>query len=67
MTSQGGFHKLCTNINNKQYQEMSKQNIPYMRLLCQSNIFSFFYQSNSDVSSVDIEVIRQVFNFIFIL
>ena len=45
---------------------MSKQNIPYMRLRCQSNIFPFFYQSNSDVSSVDIEVIRTVlFLFLF--
>ena len=38
---------------NKQYQEISKQSIPYMCLRSQSNIFPFFDQSNSDVSLVN--------------
>ena len=33
------FHKFCTNINNKQYQKISKQNIPHMCLRCQSNTY----------------------------
>ena len=51
-TCKAWFHKLCTNIN-KQYQVISKQNILYMCLRCQSNIFPFFDQSNSDVSLIN--------------
>ena len=32
---------------------MSRQNIPYMCLRCQSNIFPFFDQSNSDVCLIN--------------
>ena len=52
-TCQARSHKLCININNKQYQEISKQNIPYMYLQCQSNTFPFFDQLNSDVSLIN--------------
>ena len=39
-------------MNNKQYQEMLKQNILYMCLRCQSNTFRFFDQPKSDVSII---------------
>ena len=38
------------NINNKLYQEVSKESILYICLQCQSNTFPFFDKSNSDVS-----------------
>ena len=43
-TCQARFHKLCTNKSNKQYQEMSKQSIPYICLRCQLNIFPFSHK-----------------------
>ena len=48
-TCQARFNKPCTNICNKQYQENSKENFPYMFLRRQSNTYPFFDQSNSDV------------------
>ena len=53
MTCQARFHKLCTNINNNQYQEISKQNIPYMSLGCQSNTFPSCDQLNTDLSLIN--------------
>ena len=53
MTCQAQFHKLYTSINNKQYQKISKENILYMCLQCQSNLFPVFDQWNSDVSLIN--------------
>ena len=47
------IHKICTNLNSEQYRERKKQHFPYMSLRSHSNTFSFFEQSNSDISLIN--------------
>ena len=48
------FHKLCIELKNSVYCKISFNNIPYFCLQCQSEIFPFFNQSNSDLALLNL-------------